>query len=315
MDITSIIIVITFIAALAEKFSNKPVSERKGFFKKLRIENIIILLLGILLLFQLFENRNKNKKEALQENKTNEVHENVLTTKGKVDEANELIDSILVNLKKEIEFTKEEFQIITSLNMEMEAARKNISKSIAEYQNLNLKYSEQLKLEQKKILDAKPDVRVLQPKSTKDSLYLSYQFQLSNYGQRIADSVKFYAAMILTDTMRSEIIKVTDLKTNKDVYSTLSLPPNEGHVFISNDRIISINEISNYGLGFLLIKYKYFDLMTNSIINSPTYLYVCPSLKEINIQYRIGVEQEIVSEIKKYFSIHKSELYTIFFGE
>ena len=54
MDITSIIIVITFIAALAEKFSNKPVSERKGFFKKLRIENIIILLLGILLLFQLF---------------------------------------------------------------------------------------------------------------------------------------------------------------------------------------------------------------------------------------------------------------------
>lgn len=315
MDIASIIIVITFIAALAEKFSSKPVSERKGVLKKLKLENVAILLLGMLLLFQLFENKNKSKKEALQEGKTNEVHENILTTKGKVDEANELIDSILINLKKEIEFTREEFQIISSLNTEMESAKKNISRSIVEYQNLNLKYSEQLKLEQEKIFNAKPDVRVLQPKSTMDSLFLSYQFQLLNYGQRIADSIKFYAVMILTDTARSKIVKVTDLKTNNDVYSILSLPPNEGHAFISNGRIVSNNEIDNYGLGFLLIKYSYFDLMTNSTINSTTYLYACPSLKEINIQYRIGVEQEEVSEIKKYFSIHKPELYAIFFGE
>lgn len=95
MNITSIIIIITFFAALAEKFSTKPASERKGVLKKLKLENIAILLLGILLLTQLVENINKSQKEVLQEAKSNETHENILSTKEKVDEANELIDLIL----------------------------------------------------------------------------------------------------------------------------------------------------------------------------------------------------------------------------
>lgn len=70
-----------------------------------------------------------------------------------------------MNLKKEIDFTREEFELISSLNEEMKDARKNISKSISEYQTLNSKYSEQLKLEREKISNAKPDVRILLPKT------------------------------------------------------------------------------------------------------------------------------------------------------
>lgn len=313
MNITSIIIIITFLAALAEKFSNKPASERKGVLKRLKLENIAILLLGILLCTQLVENINKSQKEVLKEAKSNETHENILSTKEKVDEANELIDSILLNLKKEIEFTREEFEMISSLNEEMKDARENISKSISEYQKLNSKYSEQLKLEREKILNAKPDVRILFPKTTKDSLYAAYQFQLTNYGRRVADSVEFYSIMILTDTTNFKVEKVTDLKTNVNVQNLLSLPPEQGYNHIANSLIVANKEIDKFGIGYLLVKYSYFDLMTNSEVIIPVSTFRSNSLREINVQYGNNVDEQIVEDIKRYLLIHKPELYKIFF--
>jgi len=312
MDITSIIIIITFLAALVEKLSKKPASDRKGVLKILKLENIAIFLLGILLITQLVENVKKSRKEMLQEAKSNETHENIVSTKEKVDEANELIDSILFNLKTEIEFTREEFNLITSLNEDLEDARKNISKSISEYQKLNTKYSQQLKLEREKILNAKPDVRISLPKTTKDSVSVSYQFQLTNYGQRIADSVEFYSVMILTDTSNLQVEKVTDLKTNTNVQNLLSLPPEQGYNHVANSYIANNEEIDRFGVGFLLVKYSYFDLMTDSKIIVPVSIFRNNSLKDINKQYGNNVESQIVESIKRYLSIQKPDLYKIF---
>ncbi|MCB9351401.1 MAG: hypothetical protein H6573_28470 [Lewinellaceae bacterium] len=315
MNITSIIIIITFLAALAEKFSKKPASARKGILKKLKLENIAILLLGFLLLAQLRENIIKNNKEAAQEAKTNEAHEGILTTKEKVDEANELIDSVLLSLKKEIEFTREEFELISFLNKEMAEARKNISKSLIEYQKLNSSYSKQLELEREKVKNAKPDVRIFLPKSTKDSLRTAYQFQLTNYGQRVADSVVFFSVMILTDTTDNLVKKVTELKTNSGVHNILSLPPNQGFSHIANSVIILNEEVQDYGAGYLLIKYRFFDFMTKTTINLPVSTFRCTSLKEINTQYGNNVEAGIVKNIKRYLLFEKPELYKIFFEE
>jgi hypothetical protein len=315
MDITTIIIIITFLAALAEKFSKKPPSERKGILRKLKLENIAILLLGFLLFAQIVEKIKKDKKEAVQETKTDETHKGILTTKERVDEANMLIDSVLTNLKQEIEFTREEFELISLLNKEMAAARKNISKSLDEYQKLNSSYSKQLELEREKVRNAKPDVRIILPKTTKDSLYTSYQFQLTNYGQRVADSVVFFSVMILTDTTNNLIKRITELKTNNEVHNILSLPPNQGLNHFSNSTIAMNKEVENYGAGYLLIRYKFFDLMTKTTTTFSVSTFRCASLKEINTQYGNNVEAEIVKKIERYLQFQKPELHKVFFEE
>lgn len=314
LDITTIVIIVTFLAAVIDKVVNKPVSERKGIWKRLKSENITILFLGVLLIFQLAENKINSKKEALIEKKTNETHENMLTTKEKVDKANLLIDSVLLNLEKEIQYTISELDQLSTLNDEMQEARKDISKSIEEYQELNSKYSEQLKIERKKVVNAQPDVRVYLPKSTEDSVYLKYQFQLINSGERIADSVEFYSSMILIDKVNFKIQGISPLKTNIGVQNILSLPPSQGITQVANGYICLREEAESYGLGILLVKYSYYDFMIGKRISKPLQSFKSNSINEINVQYGNNVNSQIIERIRNQLKDMNRSQYELFFG-
>ena len=312
MNITSIIIVITFLAAIAEKFSNKPPEERKGILKRIKLENIAILLLGILLTVQLVDSiQTKNDKE-LEEAKNKEAYEKISNTQLKVNAVNLLIDSVLINLKNEIAYTKEEVGLIKGLNDDMNAMRLNIKNTLSEYQKLNTQYSEQLALERKKIKNAKPDVRVLTPKSTFDSINVSYQYQLINYGARIADSVEFESVMILVDT-NSVFSKTTILKSNLTSHNTLSLPPNKQHSYIANSLIASKVNSKKYVLGYLLVKYRYYDNSTDYWVNEPTQIFMCTSITKGGGQYRQNIKEKTVNLLKKYLHRRKPKLNKIFF--
>lgn len=315
MNITTIIIVTTFLIALIEKLSKSQDQERNGILNKLKLGNITIILLAILLLAQIRENNINATKEIANQTKSNETHQDIITTKEKVDEANKVIDEVLLNIQNEIEFTREEFRLISYLNKEMTEARKSVSISLDEYRQLNSNYTMQLELERDKVKSSKPDVRIILPKSTKDSLHTSYQYQLLNSGQRVADSVLFYSVMLLTDSSYSIFNKISELKTNSGVHNILSLPPDQGYTHYANSVIFSNEEIENFSSGFLLIKYRFYDLMTNSTTASPLLTFRCPSFKETNIQYGNNVDTKIVNKIKRYLELDKPELYKIFFEE
>lgn len=119
--------------------------------------------------------------------------------------------------------------------------------------------------------------------------------------------------MILTDTTNTKVEKVTDLKTNVNVQNLLSLPPEQGHTHVANSRIAKNEEIDKFGFGYLLVKYSYFDLMTDSVIIVPVSIFRSNSLKDINVQYGNNVDSQIVDAIKRYLLIRKPELYKIFF--
>lgn len=261
MIVKIIVVFVAFLVAVIDKVSSKPPSERKGIWKKLRLENVVIVLLGFLLTFQIVESILASKKEKKKEVQSTQTFENILTTQEKIGDANRLLDSILSNLRDELDYTQKEFRLISDLNQDIGTIRLGIEKSITEYQNLNSQYKRQLLIEREKVEAAKPDVRVLQPKSIFDSTTVSYQFQLSNYGKRVADSVEFEAAMVLIDK-ELKFSKVTPIKTNKSAHNALSLPPDQGYNYISNASITSIEEATKYQHGLLMVRYKYYDQMT-----------------------------------------------------
>jgi hypothetical protein len=310
-----IIIIITFLFVLADKMSEKPINERASFLKRLKLGSISLLLLVILLALQLCENNKSSKKELIEEFKSNETYEHTITTKEKVDEANKLIDSVLFSLKQEIEFTREEFSLISLLNTEIAETKNSALKSLTEYQKLNSMYSKQLNIEKEKVINSRPDVKVMFPKSTSDSLNASYQFQLINYGQRVADSVIFFSIMALMDSTNTKITMVTDLKTNEISANVLRLPQNQDVRYFSNSIVVPKKDINNYGIGILLVKYKYFDYMTNLTIKHPINAYLSTSIEDINNQYGHNVEQSLMKEVEHYLFNTRLDLYNIFFRD
>ena len=292
--------------------SSKSLSERKGVLKRLKLENIAIILLGLILLAQLSETCNKAEKEEIQEIKTSESYNNIATTKQGVNEARRSIDSILFGLKDQIAFTKNQLNAISALNAEMVKTKDNTSKSILEYQKLNSKYSQQLEIEKKKILDLMPNVRIVMPINTSDTSQISYQFQLINYGNRIADSVEFAAVMILFDTSNTIISKITKVNSNSINHNALSLPPDPYYSHVTNSLICKKNEIEKYGLGFLIVKYKYYDFITNATITPPVIIFGCRSLKQVNVQYVNNIEKNVIVELKKQLELKDPGLYKQF---
>ena len=312
MKITYIIKIVTFISALIEKFSKKPVSERRWIFRSLKLENVTIVLLGLLLIFQLWDSRNTSAKEEKNENQSEETYKKVITTHEKINEAHILIEKVIQNINTEIQFTKEEFDLIGNLNKDMRGVRTSIEKNLKEYNNLNSQYEKQINIEKEKIHNAKPDLRVTNPKSIIDTISFSFQFTFSNYGNRNADSIKYYSAMIFIDSTLN-IKKIGLVKTNISEHNVLSIPGDKDFEFYINSPDISKKEVKSYYLGFLLVKYCYKDDMTGILHEPELKVFKCLSFEKNNIQFGQNIESEVVSRIKQFLYFNNRNYHDIFF--
>jgi|GEM_PF-5043526 hypothetical protein len=312
MNLSILVIIVTLLVGIADKMSNKPLSERKGIFKKLKLVNVTILLLGVLFFIQIADSHKASQKEKKQESQSTEAYEKIATTHEKVSDANRLIDSALRNLNNELLYTQEEFKLISELNRDMADVRGSIRKSLSEYKNLNSQYKKQLAFEKEKIENDKPDVRAIFAKSMIDSLSINYQFQLLNYGKRVADSVEFYATMILLNADKS-IFKATTLKTNRYNHNTLSLPAEEAQGYIANGEGFKKKDAYLYKSGYLIVRYKYYDKMTNTHVNPEPMIFACSSFTRENAQYSLNADSSKIDIVKKILSLVNKDYHEILF--
>ena len=304
MNFQIIIIIIAFLLTIIDKITDKPDQKQKGIKKFFNIRTIVIALLFILFSIQIIDSFIQSQKDDIQEKKLTE-------TNTKVKESQELIDSVLKNGLIQIKTTEKEIKLISDLNIDLKEARKNISKNLSEYEKINLLYSQQIDLEKKKILSAQPDIRISRPITLSDSMGYSGQYRLINVGQRTADSIKYFSFMVLVNS-KNNLIELTNLKTNINDQNILSLSPDVDQIHYTNYHICSKKDVDNYGVGYLIIKYSYYDLMMDSTNISPVYIYQCSDLKQFNTQYAFNVPQAMADKIKVYIKDKHPKIYNLF---
>ena len=223
MNITYIIIILTFLSALIEKGSKKKYFDNVKILQKINWENFTIFLLALLLIFQLWESRKSNIKEEKKDFLSTETFNNVINTDKKISTANNKLESMLKSLDTEIQFTKDEFILIGELNKDITKVRTSIEKDLAEYKNLNSQYKEQIKIEHENINEAKPNLKIVNPVTLCDSSNFSFQFIFTNYGkQEIPDSIKYYSLLVLVDSNLT-VSKIELIKSNFGEHNLLSI--------------------------------------------------------------------------------------------
>lgn len=293
------------IGVITAKKDYKKKSKEKGGFKKFfNLINISLLFIFLLFVSEMIAFFDQIQKAEVQENKITETNTNV-------KEAREKINSVSENMQTQIETTEKEINLLSDLNTDLKEARKNISKNLIEYEKINLLYSEQIKLEKEKILNAKPDVSIFAPITLMDSISYTGQFRLINSGQRLADSVKHYSIMVLVDTVRWNL-ELTKLKTNISDHNTLSIPADGIMYHYINYHICLRADIEKYNMGYLIVKYSYYDLMLDKTIVSPVNIYKSTNLKEINKQYWFNVPTNEMELVKNYIKNVSPNTYSHF---
>ncbi len=182
-----LIIFITFLIALIEKFSKKPIYERKGILKKLKIENVAVLLLGILLLFQIFESIDNFNRES--ENSKN------------VKEIKDCMESATEDLKNTYGITVAMSDSLGKINDNSIKLIDNYRKAIDNYEVLVKKIDDLNKQTEQDIIRNKAFVSInghLNWVKKTDSLYtLSSPF--FNFGQRFANKFKYFGYIFQID--------------------------------------------------------------------------------------------------------------------
>lgn len=311
MDITAIVVIITFFVALIEKFSKKPISDRKGIWRKLKLENVALLFLGLALVFQIIDAVDQSRKEKKMETKTDETFEKVLSTQERVEESNRLINNILNNIQEELQYTEKEFELIESLNKDIANVADGIRNNLREYQRINSQYKKQLDLERQKIKIAQPFLRIKSPRSIIDSVYFAYQFQFINLGKRPADSLTYSALMIYSDK-NGKISGSGLFKTNEKVLNYPSVTQDQLETYFVNSPKLPLNKAKTHDFSFLIVKYKYYDFMTQSKTISKLEVFYCPSLVEDDGQYGRNVDSESVELMKIYLKENHMEYYNVF---
>lgn len=312
MDATFFVIIFTFIVGIFGIIKETPVTERKGIFKKLNIPNFLFLLITILLAIQIYDHYINRSEKETKNALDNNTYDGVKTTIDKVHDANKSIKLILNDLQTEINYTQKEFSEILLINRELNDVRKHVSESLKEYNKLNDSYNQQLKIEREKIINSKPDVRIMYTCTKKDTIGLKYQFQLINYGNRIADSVQFYSIMLLPDST-GKSPKITELKTNINQNYILSIPSDESFSYFANSIIYNNDESITLNSGYLLVKRKYFDVMLNKFIFHDVEIYHCDDLTKTDKQFAINIPNDTVIMIRKFILKNQPDLYKIFF--
>jgi hypothetical protein len=312
MSITNIIIVLTFISALIDRLSKKSDFKSKLKLRFLDFDYVTLGLLLMLVVFQLLDKKNEGDKETRKENQSTETYKKVITSHDKLDTVNLRLENILKDISVAIQFTKREFSVIDSLNYDIQIVRTSIEKNLDEYKNLNAHYEEQLKIEQEKILEAKPDLRIVNPVSIIDSTNFAFQFTFINNGKRIADSIKYYSAMIFVDSTL-HFAKLDLIKTNYSEYNVLSIPGDAENLFFVNSNTLNKNNVKKYFVGLLLIKYTFKDNMSGIKQKPELKIFKCTSFDKGNIQFGQNIDSKDVSSLKQFLYQTNRICYDMFF--
>lgn len=288
----------------AKKDYKKKSKEKLGIKKFFNLINISLLFIFLLFVSEMIAFFDQIQKAEVQENKITETNTNV-------KEAREKINSVSDNMQTQIETTEKEINLLSDLNIDLKEARKNISKNLIEYEKINLLYSEQIKLERIKILTGQPDIEINRPITLSDSINFFGQYNLTNTGQRTADSIKFFSFMVLLDSVNM-FSKVTILRTNINDQNILSLSPGGEFNHFINYPICLKKDTDNYRWGYLIVKFSYYDLMMDTTIISPVHIFQSPYLNELDKQYAFNVPQSVATKIKHYINTHRPDIYDLF---
>jgi hypothetical protein len=307
---TTIIILITFVLELIDKASKKPIEERHWILRK--IEGKTLWLLGGLLVFQLIDVIYTRSQEQKAEVRAQTSYDKILSTADKLEAYDATLSDILNKSKTAVDYAESEIGSINDLNFSMKGLRGNIEGNIYEYKKLNDQYSRQLQIEREKIANAMPDIKVMFPKTFVDSINFRYQFFITNYGNRLADSIKYYSAFILINS-NGNYAQIDLIKSNHTNANILSIPPGIDYDYIVNSEDIRRNTINQFKFGVLLIKIQYKDNMLNTLNKLPTYYYSTDDLSKNNKQLGQGAEEQDVLLIKDFLLRLKHPSYHIFF--
>lgn len=313
MIVTYIIILLTFLAALADKFIEKFTKNRRV-LKVLKSPNVTLILLGSLMIFQIIDAIITRKEKDNLETQQNETLKNTIETKEKVQESQNKINSILLNFNNEIINAEKEIEMISNLNEEIKSIRQHIQYSIGEYDSLLSLYSIQIETEKEKIKNAKPDLRIDRPISLMDTVNFWYQFQFKNSGQRSADSIIFHSLMIFNDTIQKKSV-VSLYKSNNSDLVALSLVGGNAHSYYANSDELALENVRKFHNGFLLVRYLYKDNMLDSVILPNVRIYYCSSFNKANIHYGMNIDTVTANNIKRYLAKENKMYYDIFFAE
>ncbi len=205
---------------------------------------------------------------------------------------------------------KENVDLVNDLSEDIKIVRLNLEGSFEEYKNLNEKLKQQLKIEREKIKNAKPNIKIVNPISIIDSVNFAYQYRFYNDdGKRDADSLYYYALMVFSDT-NIENLYIGLFKSNVGNYKPYNIGGGDQQYINSNN--IRIENLIGFRFGFLLIRYKYTDLMTGETIDELE-IRKCTDLEKGNIQYGTNVAKYIEDRIKNYLLNNYNEYYKLFY--
>jgi len=275
--LTLLLVFLTFLTALIDKFSNKPIEKRPGILKKLELNTVSIFLLGSLLVIQIISTINDHFDKEVEKEQLDKTVTSLEETNNSLTDVNSTIDKILINVQNQVEATENEIIKIDSLSNKLVDIRSNVEKSIEEYADLNESYKKKLILERKKIQEEAPNVRVESPKfqfSTVDSIeYFSYGFKLVNFGKRKADTVHYSALLILKDSVNKFATHNVFYKHNLHNHNSLSIEGNnQRDYFFYSNKLVS-SQVKGYKSQYLVIRVSYFDWFTKSWINPKFEVY------------------------------------------
>lgn len=313
------VLIFTFILTILDKFFlDKKIEQvdlkvrRNLFYRLIKSKYVLLILIFGLLIFQIKEAIQTSSENKKRDTTTTDTHVKVSKTYDKVQETNLSINDLLDNINSSLEITKKELSLISNVNDDIKNVRDGIDKNILEFNSIKSQYEKQIRIEREKINEARPIIKVIWAESVIDSSGYSYQIVLKNFGERIADSIIFSSIMVFVNN--NDLLIVDLFKSNDDETNILSIPGKESssNVFILNSVKGIRPDLKSFNYSFLLIKYKYSDIMTSkqdSVFN----VYAWYTYKNQRSKY--DVKESNMESIKKGLYEKYRYYYKIFYGK
>jgi len=327
MITTLAIVSITFLLTIIDKFViDKKTSQEVEkvnhnllsrlihiLYRLIKSKYLLIIFLLVLLIFQVIEVIRTAKADKHRDITTSGTHIQVSKTYDKLLETNLSINNLLDSINSNLNITKKELLLISSVNEDIKNVRDGIEKNLLEFYSIKSQYEKQIEIEREKINQAKPNLNLVLPKSIVNSLTYAYQFRLENSGMRVADSIIYHSLMVFINS-ESGLFLIDLYKTNDDDANILRI---EGKGTASNVSIFNSiernrKELFAYDISFLLIKYRYVDNLTSKADSSIKILGDSP-LDQGNRQFGHNVSKYYMELIKNGLYKKDKKRYFIFF--
>jgi len=300
-----IIVILTFLVAVQEVFTakkEKNVSKARWFLSS---RNITLVLLGFLLVFQFVNTLIKSKSENIAEQELSEAFTNIRDTKDSLSIAIESLKALMSGVNEQISASEEELVLIRKLNSEINHVRSNLANSLSKYQELSDKYSKQLNYETDRLESERPNVKAI-ARVHHDSLQNIYQVVFRNTGKRIADSLIYYAALLISDSIGFDY-HVFNTKSNFYDHNAISIPGNNIDAHIINIPGTSITKELNQYFGYLIIRYSYYDALMDSKTDPGPRVFRIQFPAKDGSQLGVNVDKYEVDKLRS-FIVRESKL-------